>query len=278
MFACSVAAYLLIRRAGITGMPTTLQNLSCFIVPFLVYVPFVLVQPSRLAVTGYQAFIIIASAFLFSYLGSKFSFESLKYAPNPGYSLVLSKSYVLMTSLVAVIFFHSVLTARAMGAIVMIVVFSAMIMIDPKVHHAKTAKSIWLPYALGAFFCWGMLALSSKYLLVLGVSIYTRLIYTMAIVSVCILWEMGTQRVSLFKLSIENRVLFILIGVLFAGSNYFMQLGFALAPNIGYVNAINAASIACVTIGAVIFFHDDLTPRKMIGVVGVVIGLIVLVI
>jgi uncharacterized membrane protein len=49
-----------------------------------------------------------------------------------------------------------------------------------------------------------------------------------------------------------------------------------LAPNVGYVNAINAASISMVTVFAVILFKDELTLRKAVGVLGVTTGLILL--
>lgn len=49
-----------------------------------------------------------------------------------------------------------------------------------------------------------------------------------------------------------------------------------LAPNVGYVNAINAGSIAAVTVFAVILFKDELTSRKAIGILGVVAGLVLL--
>ena len=67
-------------------------------------------------------------------------------------------------------------------------------------------------------------------------------------------------------------------GVLGVGFNYGMQQGFVTAPNIGYINAMNASSIGLVVIGAAIFFHDDLSGRKLIGVIGVIAGLIFLVI
>lgn len=49
-----------------------------------------------------------------------------------------------------------------------------------------------------------------------------------------------------------------------------------LAPNVGYVNAINAGSIAAVTIFAVLLFKDELTPKKAVGILGVTAGLILL--
>jgi uncharacterized membrane protein len=49
-----------------------------------------------------------------------------------------------------------------------------------------------------------------------------------------------------------------------------------VAPNVGYVNAINAGSISLVTILAVLLFNDELTKRKAIGILGVTAGLLFL--
>lgn len=277
MFLCSVVQYLLIRKASLSGMPVSVQNLSTFVIPLIVYIPLSIFSQTPLLVTPYQLLILVISAIFFSYLGSKASFLSINYAPNPGYSLILSKSYVVFTSVASVLLFQQELTIRALVAIGVIIGSSTLIMIDPKKTHSKNVKSLWLPFALAAFVAWGMLALSSRYLFELGVPIYTRLIYTMGIVSAFIYGEMQKENVSVFTLGRVNIMLFVTIGVLFAGFNYFMQLGYAVAPNVGYVNAVNAASIAFVSIGAAIFFHDEFNLRKFIGVVGVIIGLIVLV-
>ena len=89
--------------------------------------------------------------------------------------------------------------------------------------------------------------------------------------------DMKKENVSITRLSKENIVLFVAIGILCVGVNYYMQLGLAIAPNVGYVNAVNAASIAFVSIGASVFFHDEWNMRKFIGVIGVIAGLILLV-
>ena len=111
----------------------------------------------------------------------------------------------------------------------------------------------------------------------MGVPIYTRLIYVSAIVTSFVLGEM---RVSKKKPSMPSGIGFtilFLIGILSAAFNYFMQLGFQLAPNIGYINAINASSIAGVTLFSALIFKDELTKRKFIGIIGVTLGLILLV-
>jgi uncharacterized membrane protein len=55
-----------------------------------------------------------------------------------------------------------------------------------------------------------------------------------------------------------------------------MQVGFNLAPNVGFVNAANAASISLLTLAAAFFFKDELTLKKLIGIAGVTAGLLLL--
>ena len=66
------------------------------------------------------------------------------------------------------------------------------------------------------------------------------------------------------------------VGLLGASFNYFMQVGFTLAPNVGYVNAANAASISLLSIMSAVIFKDELTLKKMIGIAGVTVGLFIL--
>lgn len=50
-----------------------------------------------------------------------------------------------------------------------------------------------------------------------------------------------------------------------------------LAPNIGYVNAINASSISAVTLFSALLFKDEFSIKKFVGVIGVTAGLILLI-
>src|SRR3989304_5778872 len=149
-------------------------------------------------------------------------------------------------------------------AIVLIVGFSALIMVDRNKEKSNSNK-LWLPYTIGAFFCWGLLALSSKYLLNLGVPILTRLIYSMIIVTVLIFSEMRAKKVKI-NVSKNQLITLLMIGVFASSFNYFMQVGFNLAPNVGYVNAANASSISLLTLLSAYFFKDDLNKRKLIGI------------
>lgn len=278
MFAFSVIQYLLVRKSVLLKTPSQFSNLAMFLIPSVLFYGISAASNVRLRIGWYEFAVIVVLAVFFSYLGNVFSLKSIEVAPNPGYSLVLSKSYVVFTALASIPLFHATLTARSAVAIGMILVFSALISITGTVKQASHVRASWLPLAVGAFFCWGMLSLTSKYLLILGVHIYSRLIYSMVIVTVLIGIEMAVKKISFRNISSQQMVVSALIGVCSAGFNYFMQAGFATAPNIGYINAMNASSIGLVVLGSAVFFHDELSLRKGIGVAGVIAGLILLVV
>jgi len=275
MFVSSVISYLFVRLAGQQKINNSLKNLAMFLIPVILYSFMAINQQTNFAVTQYQFLIIVIMAVFCSYLGNKLSLKSIELAPNPGFSLVISKSYVVFTSIAAIFLFNSPLTIKATIAVLLIVFGSALIMID-KTKQAKTTAKTWFWLALGAFFCWGLLALTSKYLLDLGVSILVRLIYSMLIVSTIILAEIWQKKISL-KLNRPQLQTLLVIGLFGAGFNYFMQLAYQLTPNVGYVNAINASSIALVTLLSGFIFKDELNLKKLIGVGVVSAGIILLV-
>ena len=109
-----------------------------------------------------------------------------------------------------------------------------------------------------------------------GVSVIVLLTYLYIFVSFFILVEIFFKKI---KLLLPGALkYFIGIGLLSSVFNYFNFFAVSIAPNVGYVNAINASSISMVTIFSVLLFKDELSPRKMTGVVGVTIGLFVLLI
>ncbi len=276
MFLSSVVLYLLVRKSALLKTPSQWNNLAMFAIPVVVYVLVAGATHTNLTVNLYQLFIITILAIFFSYLGNVFSLRSIEYAPNPGYSLILSKSYVVFTTLASLVVFQSTLTVKAALAIVLIIGASALVMINKKTQDRSHIRPSWLPLAIGAFFCWGMLALTSKYLLIIGVSVMSRLIYSMIIVTILIIGEMKWKKVQWKALSSHQLIILGLIGIAASGFNYFMQEGFNTAPNIGYINAVNASSIAAVSFFSAMVFRDELTKRKVLGIVGVTVGLILL--
>jgi len=68
----------------------------------------------------------------------------------------------------------------------------------------------------------------------------------------------------------------LVIGALATAFNYFNFDAISVAPNVGYVNATNAASIGAVTVFSVLLFHDEFSWARFAGVAGMVGGLLLL--
>lgn len=277
MFVSSVILYTLIRKASLNNIPTMLINLACFFVPLLFYILLVVTTKTNLTIKPHQLLLIFVLSIVGSWLPNITSLKSIKYAPNPGYSLIISKSYVVFTTIVAILLFHSQLTIKSAVAIVIIVLFSCLITIGKTKKH-QHSNSLWLPFAFYSFFGWGILSIGTKYAFSIGISIYQRLVYLSIFVSIYILIETLIKRSKLKTIKLSDYLLLLLIGFFSALFNYFMTLGIDLAPNIGYVNAINASSISLVTLVAFILYKDELSIRKFIGIIGVIGGLTLLLI
>jgi drug/metabolite transporter (DMT)-like permease len=246
-----------------------------FLIPVLVYLALASVTPTNFVLKPFEYVTIIIQGIFFSYLGNVFSLKGMEYSPNPGYSLIISKSYVVFTAIVSIFLFNAPLTPKAVVAILCIIGFSALLTIDKNKDKADSNK-LWLPYTIGAYFCWGLLALSSKYLLNLGVPILTRLIYSMSIASVLVLGEIKVKTVNIASTTKPQLLTLLMIGICGSSYAYFTQVAFNLAPNVGFVNATNAASISLLTLVSAFIFKDELTTKKLIGILGVTAGLILL--
>ena len=275
MFFSSVALYLTVRKASLSKTPPQFINLAMFAIPLAAYSAIGVFESADLGVSWWQALVLLIAGAVFAYGGNKASLQAIDIAPNPGYSLVLSKSYVLFTTIVSVLFLDGELSLRKAIAILIIVGFSVLIMVNPK-DAKKTKSEKWVVLSTVAFFAWGLLSLSSKYLFNNDVSAIAFLIYLYTIVTVCIL-VFDKIRLSEVRQSLPRVQLSLLgIGVFATLFNLGQFEAIKLAPNVGYVNAINAASISLVTLLAVLLFKDELTPKKAIGVAGVTSGLILL--
>jgi len=277
MFGSSVFLYLLTRKATFTHLSTEVINLATFFVPLLLYLPLSIQKKTQLHLSSFHFLIIFLLAFFCAYISNITSLKSIKYAPNPGYSLILSKSYVVLTAIVAVLFFRSPITLKSTLAILIILGFSILITVGKNIIH-KHSNPIWLPYAFVSFFGWGMLSIGTKYAFSIGINIYQRLIYLAVLVSIFIIIEMIVKKTKVNNITFKNILLLFTIGIFSAFFNYFMMVALDLAPNIGYVNAINASSISMVTIFSALLFKDEFTIKKFLGVLGVTAGLILLVI
>lgn len=270
----SVCLYLAVRKSSILKFPTQMNNLAMFLVPLLIYAGIGTLTQIDYSISLPHLLIIALTSLFFSYLANVTSLRSIELAPNPGYSLVISKSYVVFTTIIAFLFLGGEITVRKSIAIILIVLFSGLIAIDPNKTKEVSSK-LWLVFTMYSFFGWGFLSLIIKYLAVQGMATLVILTYMYVFVSLFIILEIFYKKVvlSVDKASITY---FGIIGLFSAIFNYFNFYAVSIAPNVGYVNAINASSISLVTLLSILLFKDEYSLRKIMGVFGVTGGLLLL--
>lgn len=272
----SVCLYLAVRKSSIMKFPTQLNNLAMFLVPLLIYLSIGALKQIDYSITLTNLVIIALTSLFFSYLANVTSLRSIELAPNPGYSLVISKSYVVFTTIIAYLFLGGEITVRKSIAIILIVIFSGLIAIDPSKTREVRSK-LWLIYTMYSFFGWGFLSLIIKYLAVSGMTTLAILSYMYVFVSLFIVVEILYKKV-VIRMDKVSMLYFGIIGVFSALFNYFNFFAVSIAPNVGYVNAINASSISLVTVLSIVLFSDEYSLRKILGVFGVSGGLLLLLI
>ncbi len=272
----SVMTYLLIRKSKDIDMPIIFQNLAMFLPPTIFVGIYNLIQEKSFVIDTQNLVIIFLASFFLSWLGNITSLKALQKAPNPGYSLIISKSYVLLTSILSVWLFDSPLPPKSILAIILIIIFSALIILD-RDKSTSSANKTWIWLTLIAFFAWGFLALILKYLVSINLEPTVIFFYLMFFVSSIIIMQIiSANKLQRFKVSKKFWLIFLSIGLASTAMNLFIIFGYRYAPNPGYMNASNAGSIALVTIFSALIFKDELPLKKIIGVLGVVGSLILL--
>lgn len=272
MFIASNFLYLLIRKAQIEKVGTDVYSISMFLVPAIAYLILSMTTNTSILVSLPNLLLIVFAAIFWSYLGNFFSQRGILFAPNPGYSLILSKSYVILTTIVAFFLFSSELNLKRIIGILIIIAFSAIISISKE---RKKADFKWVFYSLGAFLCWGFGSLISKHFLNIGLQPYTYLFYICSIVSILNILEAKFKKTSVSLNKLQWLVV-VLIGISSIGFNLFMQFGYKFSPNPGYVAAINVSSIMSITLFSSFLFKDSLSIKKIVGVLGVITGLVIM--
>lgn len=275
MFISSALLYVSIRKGQKMQISTAIYSAAMFIIPLPLFLLYGLITRQSMMVTPTQMGLLFLTALAFSWLGNLFSLKSIESSPNPGYSLIISKSYVVFTSFASVFLFGSKLTLGSLIGIGCIIAFSALIILADKKKEKEVHTFRWFWLALGAFFCWGGLALMSKYLLNQGVSVAARLFYAFFFVSLILLAEIKIRKEEIGSVR-QHLPLLLTMGFFGTLFNLFMQIAFQTAPNPGFVNAVNASSIVLVTLLSAFIFGDELNGKKLLGVMGVTAGLLFL--
>lgn len=272
MFLFSNLTYLAIRKAQKDGIPNSVYSITMFLIPSFAYFLISSATKTSLLLPLPHLALIILTAFLWSYLGNFFSLKGIQFAPNPGYSLVIQKSYVVLTTIGALVLFGSSISPQKVFGILVILAFTVLISIDNKTHKSQ---SKWVLFSFLAHLSFAFGSLMSKHFLNIGLQPYQYLFYITLFVGTLNLIETKKLKLSL-NYSKQSWLIMIIIGLCSLGSNLSMQFGYKFAPNLGYVAAINTSSIMSLTIFSALIFKDSLSKQKILGIVGVLVGLLIL--
>ncbi len=274
-FLSSVALYLSVRLAKNYKLPASVLNFSMFALPSVFLALFILIsKETSFDITIKELIIILTIGFFFSYFGNLLSIKGMQAASNPGISLMIQKSYGALNLFLAPIFYDAEITTKGLIGTALIITFGLVLSYE-KGKKIFGKDNRWLIYTFGAFFAFSFLTLTAKYLFIHDLNVFTYLFYLMSFVSIFSLIQI---RINKEKISNSISGLFILgiIGIFAFSLNIFLYLAIDKAPNVGYVNAANAASIAALSIAAWIFFKDNLSIQKLIGIFGIFAGLLLI--
>lgn len=275
MFMASNFLYLLIRLAQKQRIPISFYSITLFLIPSFIYFFLAYLNQTSLLVPLKYFLLIILAAFFWSYLGNFFSQKAILLSSNPGYSLILQKSYAVLTTIIAVFLFGAEFNWQKLIAIFSILFFAFLIASTPKRQQNK--NQAWVYFSLLTNLCLAFGSLISKHFLNLGLEPFVYLFYINVFVTVLNFFDFKKQKISL-HLSSKQILLVIMIGIFQAIFNFFMQTAYKTAPNIGYVAAINVSSIMTVTFLSALLFKDELSRLKIFGIFGVLISLFFLII
>lgn len=283
MYLCSVVTYLALRKLQRLNIPSEVNNFFMWGFSALTFILIALLKWEYPHLEFKYIVYLFLTAFFLSYIGQVFSLEGIRKAPNPGYSLMIQKSYAIFTAVAAVFLFDSELTLKNIIAIIIVILFLVLIVRSDSKEKVKENTVGWIRDSFLAFFAFGINALAAKWLLDQGVDPFIRGFYVLLFLS--IFFTIDLIRKNKSNKTLKGHLLrksaypwFIIMGVTTGLFNLTMQYAYNLTPNVGYVNIMNTASIAAITLLSAFFFKEKLHLRKLIGVAGVTGGVILLVI
>ena len=260
-------------RSSRTKIEVEVQTFSIFVIGTIFYFIYNILMNISFSIDLTYLLLILLTAALFSLTANFLSFKAMSLAPNPGYSLMITKSHAILTMILANIFFQSEITLKNSIAI-FIVLLSLGISLTSKKEN-KNSKQIWIVYALIAFFAFAFQSIMLTFLTRnnLEISLINfYLFFFLMLFMGCILFYKKIK----IDLTKQKLTLMVGMGISSALGNLFMVLGFSIAPNPGYISAASASTASLMMILSYFIFKDQLTSRKIIGAIGVTIGLILL--
>lgn len=274
MFISSISFYLAVKKLQVLNVDKRLITLANYLFPTVIFFIVSLLQGQRLLFPLLFILSIMVLRVLFNYVGTVAGYKSMEEAPNAGYSLVIQKSYAIYTLFAAAIIYGSEISVWRF-LLSGFILFCASLVAFSKT--TKTIKSYrWALYAVVAMLSFGSISLSSKYFAAHGIQASPQLFWTCLLTLFITIGDSYRVKLSVGKLSKEIVAYMTVLGIS-VSSFYFFKLNAELAaPNLGYVAAINAASNAVYTVLVAKLFGDSLSPKKMLAVIGMTIGLVLL--
>jgi len=269
----AIASLLVNRKLQLRQVSVHYQGLMMFLLPFLGYSIWAIFQPENIMISFFEIIEISLAAIIFVQIGTLFMLKAMSLARNPGYAISLSQTSVITATILSVVIFNSLFSAINFLSILFIIVFSALIFDKKSRVQEKTSKISWYWYALIGGVLVSGYTLSSKYFIMQDISLLARLFYSFGAMTIAqiiyLLWSKPKLSLNVFDGS-----LLIISGIVTLVFNIFFQLGLQFAPNPGFMNAVNSSSVVPVTLLSAYLYKDELSLKKIIGILGVFGGLL----
>jgi len=254
------------------GVPPSVINFATYLVAILVFA--VCGKAGDLSGAPVLVYLLVIFAAVCIYVGNAASIRGFNRAPNPGYSAAVIKSYVIITLAASVVFFGGELVWHKFFGVALILTGQSIIVMDKK--PLAGGKDHWAKYSFIALFSYAALAIAVKYATLSGINQLVFLFWAIAASLPFFAAEAWFKKIAVSKYKKQTGAL-LLMGIASGFGNIFMWDAFIRAPNMGYVNAINIASVAIISLLAVKLFGDELTRKKALGIAGVILGLLLIV-
>lgn len=279
MLVFSNVYYLITRKAQINKIDRRIYLISNFFFSAIFY--YIVIKYKQLSfIPNINTLVIIfLVAFFLSYIPSAVSYVAMSKAPNAGYSMVIQKSYAVFTTIASVFLFKSSFSWIKFLIVVFILFNVGLVSLADQKKNSRKNSNSWVLLSFIPFFGYGILRLSNKLIITTrNVDSVVLLFWTTLFVTIFSTVDFIIHRKKInIKLSKIDWTILISIGISVSFFYYFLLTAEITAPNLGYVSAINAASNAIFTVLVALIFKEKVTFKKMIGVLGTTIGIILLI-
>lgn len=272
----STGLYLCIRHFKEFNISNRMQSLVMFLPTALLSWIIAYINWIHLLLDQHIIILMLPIAIVFSWFSNRMSLLSLEKASNPWYSLIISKSYVILTTILAVPLFKAQLHFVQIFAICVIIFFSLVLILSQSKNKSWDWNIYeWLMPAIYCFFWRSWLALSGNWLVhqwihPLVINFRLFLFVSCMIISE---WIIKWHKVYLPRSLFPSALWIVFFAVIY---NRATQTWYKLSPNPWFVNAANASSIALLALLSALLFNDKLSIKGIIWIVWIILGISVL--